>query len=607
MVCERDRIIEQLELIGLLDIEKKDGGIWMNHEEALRVISQCGLGAVLVSKDKKILAINETGDRLLHGEGKLLGKDLPEKAAILYEETESPSYANIAFGEYLCRCPTPELPDLPTDSELIVFRVATNDACHDMLITVLNGISESVILFDAEGRIYLLNDAAVELDSIVTSDVLGKHVTEIYQVEEGKYLKVPQVIEERQPAMNFRQRYTTCFGKKVDIVANVIPIVQNSQTLGAFNVMEDWSATNELHKQIIDLQDKLLVKPKPSKSKEKQTLAAKFHFNDIIHISHVMNKMVSRCKQIAQSDSSVMIYGETGTGKELLAQSIHNASKRAQGPFLAINCAAIPENLLEGLLFGTEEGAYTGAESRVGLFEQANGGTLLLDEINSMSIILQAKLLRVLQDGMVRRVGGIAETHVDVRVLSNINIPPYQAVEQNIIRQDLFYRLGVINISIPPLREHKEDIPLLSKNFIHRFNKKLARNVRNIDQATLDYFNAYDWPGNIRELQHAIESAMNILPNDQSLITTEYIPEHIVQSVKVAPQAEHKIEAVSSSLNHTLQNIEFQMFRNALLANKGNISRTARALGVSRQTLQYRIKRSGIDVKELLREELEKS
>lgn len=269
----------------------------MNYSESMDIISQCGLGAVLISQNQTILAVNETGNRLLHGNGKLVGNKLPEKAALLYEETDTPCYVNIAFGEYLCRCLTPEIADLPEGSELIVFRVATNDACHDMLITVLNGLNESVILFDAEGRIYLLNDAAVELDSIVTSDVLGKHVTEIYQAENGEYLKVPQVLEEKQAALNFRQRYTTCFGKKVDIVANVLPIVQHSQMLGAFNVMEDWSATNELHKQIIDLQDKLLEKPKYLNSKENQTLSARYHFGDIIHISHEMNKMVSRCKQ----------------------------------------------------------------------------------------------------------------------------------------------------------------------------------------------------------------------------------------------------------------------------------------------------------------------
>ena len=154
-----------------------------------------------------------------------------------------------------------------------------------------------------------------------------------------------------------------------------------------------------------------------------------------------MRVLVDRCKQVAKSSSSVMIYGETGTGKELFAQSIHNASRRAQGPFLAINCAAIPENLLEGLLFGTEKGAYTGAESHPGLFEQANGGSLLLDEINSMNINLQPKLLRVLQEGTVRRVGSTRERKVDVRVLSNINIPPEEALAAHKLRQDLYFRL----------------------------------------------------------------------------------------------------------------------------------------------------------------------
>jgi arginine utilization regulatory protein len=300
-----------------------------------------------------------------------------------------------------------------------------------------------------------------------------------------------------------------------------------------------------------------------------------------------------------------MIYGETGTGKELLAQSIHNASRRSNSPFLAINCAAIPDNLLEGLLFGTEKGAYTGAESRAGLFEQANGGTLLLDEINSMNMLLQSKLLRVLQDGMVRRVGGIKEIHVDVRVLSNTNSPPYQAIEENKLRRDLFYRLGVININIPPLRDHKEDIPLLSKNFILRFNKKLLKNVRNIDSATLELFNSYDWPGNIRELEHAIEHAMNLLPNDRALITPDYVPEHILSSSALLLCGEGGVPQNPSSFSNAVQNTECQMLRKALLENGGNISKTARSFGISRQNLQYRLKRCGIDAKMISSERFE--
>lgn len=573
----------------------------MEYQDAMEIFSQCGLGAVLLSEDKRVLAINKTGDRLLHGNGNLVGSTMPEAAMPLCEEIEPVRYANIAFGEYLCRCSTPQLQNIPPNTQLILFRVATNDACHDMLISAFNGLSEAIILFDAEGRIYLLNDAAGNVDSLVTSDVLGKHVKEVYQMRDSKHPKVPEVIQDKQPRLNIRQHYTTCYGKNVDIVSNIFPIVQNGQTLGAFNVIQDWSTTSELHKQIIELQDKLLRATANTKGKGKNTLTAKYYFHDIIHISLVMNKLITKCQQIATSDSSVMIYGETGTGKELLTQSIHNASRRANAPFLAINCAAIPDNLLEGLLFGTEKGAYTGAESRAGLFEQANGGTLLLDEINSMSIILQAKLLRVLQDGMVRRVGGTKETHVDVRVLSNINIPPHQAIAEDKLRQDLFYRLGVVNITIPPLREHKEDIALLSKNFIVRFNKKLCRNVRNIDHSTLEYFKSYDWPGNIRELEHAIESAMNILPSDQSLITPDYIPEHILNSITLAsPCKVSKVKENTGSISDTIQNIESEMFRNALLESNGNISKAARTLGISRQTFQYRMKRCGIDVNDFL-------
>ena len=572
----------------------------MRYLDAMEMLSPCGLGAILVSENNQILSINEAGDRLLHGGGNLVGATMPEAAALLCEESDPVRYVNIAFGEYLCRCTTPKLPDLPPHTQMIVFRVATNDACHDMLISALNGVSEAVILFDAEGRIYLLNDAAVNMDSIVTSDVLGKHVSEVYHMQNGQLFAVPQVIQDKRPKRNLRQYFTTCFGKNVDIVANIFPIVQDGQTLGAFSVEEDWSTASELHKQIIDLQGKLLEQSSITKAKEKSALTAKYQFHDIIHISSAMNKVVTRCQQIAQSDSSVMIYGETGTGKELLAQSIHNASRRANGPFLAINCAAIPDNLLEGLLFGTEKGAYTGAESRAGLFEQANGGTLLLDEINSMNILLQSKLLRVLQDSMIRRVGGVKESHVDVRVLSNINTPPHQAIEENKLRRDLFYRLGVININIPPLRDHKEDIPLLSKNFILRFNQKLLKNVQNIDRATLELFNSYDWAGNIRELEHAIEHAMNILPDDRSVITPDYIPDHILSLAALPFYEEGKVQENPSSLSSAMQNTERQILRKALLENGGNISKTARSFGISRQNLQYRIKHSGIDVKALL-------
>ena len=571
----------------------------MKYCEAMDILSCCGLGAVLVAEDNTIMEVNTTGDRLLHGAGNLPGKSLEVIAPFLCLEGSSAMYVNIDFNEYLLPCPAPVLADVPLNTRLIVFRDATKDIRHDMLLKILNQINESVILCDEYSRILLINDAAVKMDSLLLDNISGKHISSVYQASSDSHLAVPQVIDERRPILNLRQHYTTCYGKEVDIVCNNYPIIEGDHVHGGFSVMEDWSKIDELNKQIIDLRGKLLERPASSNSNNVFTV--KYQFKDIIHTSPVMNNVVKKCQQIARSDSSVMIYGETGTGKELLTQSIHNASRRASRPFLAINCAAIPENLLESLLFGTEKGAYTGAERREGLFEQANTGTLFLDELNSMNMALQAKLLRVLQDGMVRRVGGRAETYVDVRVLSNINIPPYQAIEENRLRRDLFYRLGAININIPPLRERKEDILLLAKNFMFDFNRKLLKNACGIDAATLEIFYAYDWPGNIRELRHAIEYAMNILPDHLSVITPLYIPEHIL--IKVNGGLNIGSITGKSPWNSIMQDVEGRVLSKALRENGGNISKTARSLGISRQNLQYHMKKNGIDLREVLQDE----
>lgn len=564
----------------------------MEYQVVMKVLEQSEIGAVVVGERSVILAANAAADYLLHGQHKLEGTRLDDIAPGLCNASTA-QYVNVAFGEYLMRCPAPEVSNLPEDAQMIVFREAANDACHDMLLNALNQVSESIIICDAHSRIWLLNDAAVKMDSIVTQDVIGEPIGSVYHIRNGKELLVPKVIEDKRPILNVRQYYTTRYGKDVDIVASSFPVIQNDQVLGGFSIMEDWSTIDHLHKQIIDLQEKL-VNRMADRSKNKNALSARYTFSDIIHKSHAVSGVIAQCRQVAKTDSTVMIYGETGTGKELFAQSIHNASNRANGPFLAINCAAIPENLLESLLFGTEKGAYTGAERRAGLFEQADGGTLLLDEINSMNINLQSKLLRVLQDGVIRRVGGMSEIQVNVRVLSNINMPPYEAIEQNRLRRDLFYRLGVVNINVPPLRERREDIPLLAKYFIIQCNQKLARNVRDIDEATLSCFDVYHWPGNVRELQHAIEHAMNILPDEATVITPDYLPAHI--SGHGSPRTVTTDIGFADSLSSQMQDVEYRKICRALQEHGGNISAAARALQMSRQKLQYRIKRNHIDL-----------
>ncbi len=580
----------------------------MKYHEAMELLSQCGIGALLLADDHVILEINQAGERLLGSDHSLAGKRLPAYAQPLCEPIGKNLYARTRFGEYVARCANPDVDELPPGSQLIVFREASNDACHDMLIHVINQITEAVVLCDEEGRIYYINDAAVRMDSFLSGDAAGQTLDKYYTMLDGKELAIPQVLKTKRPMLNHRQHYSTCYGREVVTMANTYPIIQNGQLLGAVNVLEDWSNLDSLHKQIIDLQEKLSNKKRDKSNADGSALSANYCFRDIVHVSDAMDTVIAQCRQVAKSDSSVMIYGETGCGKEMFAQSIHNASRRAKQPFLAINCAAIPENLLESLLFGSEKGAFTGAEKRIGLFEQADGGTLLLDEINSMDINLQTKLLRVLQEGKIRRVGGLNEIRVDVRVMSNINIPPYQAMEENKLRRDLYYRLGVVNINIPPLRERVEDIPLLSKQFVMQCNQKLERNIRDIDKDTLALFQQYSWPGNVRELQHAIEHAMNILPDGMPVIMPAFLPEHIRIECQrgmpsAAPAQPHDIDTTEKSLGSTIKGIERQTICRVLWENGGNISKSARVLQMSRQNLQYRIKRYQIDVAALLRGE----
>lgn len=560
----------------------------MNYQDLMKIMSQYDLGAVLITKASDIVEINEKGKELLPSNGDIIGKKLENLAPNLLHNSFSSSHKTLPVGTYLRRRPSPTNCQLPNNLEMIVFEDASKEILCNMMYEIINKFEDAVIVCDDKKRILMLNDAAMKMDSILTADVLGKDIRDVYLPEEGKQLLLPQVIDEKKPIFDVRQQYTTLYGKVVDIIANTYPIMHQSYVLGGFSIMKDWSTIDQLNKQIIDLREKLTKEKSSTSISKKNTLSAKYHFNDIIYTSPQMKMIIEQCKQIAQNDSSVMFYGETGTGKELFAQSIHNASRRANSPFLAINCAAIPENLLESLLFGTEKGAYTGAERRPGLFEQANGGTLLLDEINSMNIHLQSKLLRVLQEGVIRRVGGSTEIYVDVRVLSNINIPPHQAILENKLRQDLFYRLGVVNIMIPPLRERKEDIPLLAKHYIMEYNKKMSCNVSDISKETAEQFRAYDWPGNVRELQHAIEHAMNIIPYDHQEITPEYLPRNMTLSM---PPSVTIPKVNSSKLYDSIQEYEKQSILDALSAHNGNISAAARSLNISRQNLQYRMKR----------------
>ena len=562
----------------------------MNYFDLMNAFSVINHGVILGSSDGTILDMNQAALRFLDLKEVPKGEKLESIAPFLSDEVDDSAVWSPSFGLYLKRCPTPQIPSLPPQTRLFVFRDASVDFKFRLLTNTLNHMNDAVTIWDQDARMLMINNAAERLETHLSQEVIGKHVSELYRPKNDTPLVVPLLIQNKRPILNLRQVFMTSTSKEVEVLSNSYPIFEGGRMMGVISVMEDRRRLEEMSKRITDLQQALVDQcHAPSATKKTSPLKAKYRFGDISYHCQAMQKVIERCKMIARSDSNVMIYGETGTGKELFAQSIHNASPRADGPFVAINCAAIPDTLLESMLFGPEKGAYTGAEKRHGLLEQVDGGTLLLDEINSMDIALQSKLLRVIQEGNFRRVGGDAQIQVNVRILSNINIPPQEAIDQGLLRKDLYYRLGVINISIPALRDRKADILPLAKAFINQNNKKLLKNVRTLAPETLSLFQAYDWPGNVRELQHALEYAMNIIPEEEDLISPAYIPEHILDATGHAvPQAANK---PAQTMEEVMAEAGRSFLRQALAEHGGNISQTAKAMGITRQNLQHRLKK----------------
>ena len=310
---------------------------------------------------------------------------------------------------------------------------------------------------------------------------------------------------------------------------------------------------------------------------------------ELVGGSKAMQEVMRIIEMAAPSSASVLITGETGSGKEIVARTIHKLSPRAAGPFVAINCSAIPETLMESEIFGHERGAFTGAaERRIGCFELADGGTLLLDEIGEMPAPTQAKLLRVLEDRKVRRLGSKTETPVDVRVLAATNKDPEQAVASGGLRQDLFFRLNVFHIHLPPLREHKEDIPQLAEHILRDVNAKHQKNVRGIGAEVLDIFMSHTWPGNIRELRNVLERAA--IMSEKELVSRSSLPGEFG---KVAAKSPGDLSTIRFPIGTTVDAMERELILQTLQATGNNKTRAAELLGVSLKTLHNKLKEYG--------------
>ncbi|QHI72514.1 sigma-54 interaction domain-containing protein [Aminipila terrae] len=437
-----------------------------------------------------------------------------------------------------------------------------------VLITNIDGIIEYCAVFDEKDS------------SIKNEGYTGKYLLEVYPEltkETSTHFRAMKtgkaIIDEIQTVIDFN-------GIKRTFVSNTYPIEVDGKIVGAIE-------------GTVILSDAGLPNSKRFKDSKVNTESGLYTIDDLIGKSNRMLVVKEKILRAADGDSSVMIIGETGTGKEIVAQAIHSHSKRKNQAFISQNCSAIPASLLESTLFGTVKGSYTGAEDRKGLFELADKGTLFLDELNSMNIELQGKILKAVEEQKIRRLGSEKERKIDVRIISALNEEVDEVLEKDKIRKDLYYRLGVFQINLPLLKDRKEDIPLLIKYFINYYNKKGKRNIENCSELAERLLIDYEWPGNVRELKNVIEYAFNMSKGKD--ITMTSLPENFLYNKK---EDTHYTEQLNwekaleegHSLASIIDNYESRIIKK-ILSGSSNITEAADKLGVSRQVLNYKIKK----------------
>lgn len=445
-----------------------------------------------------------------------------------------------------------------------------------MLQAIFNATSDAISVVDAEGKGLLINPAYTRLTGYTEKDILGKLATVDLAEGESVHLKVLKTKKE------IRGVHLKVGPNKKNVVVDAAPIIVNNEFLGSVGVIHDLTEFNQLIGEL-DKAKKII-----------RTLEAKYTFEDIIGQHGGMITATEKAKVAAVTPATVILRGESGTGKELFAHAIHNASNRKNSQFVRVNCAAISATILESELFGYEEGAFTGARKggRIGLFEQAHGGTIFLDEIGEINMNTQAKLLRVLQEKEVMRVGSNEPIPVNVRIISATNKDLENAVSAGRFRKDLYYRLNVVPIKIPPLREHKRDIPALVEFLINKHNQEYGRNVQEVSEGAIAIIKEYEWPGNIRELENYIGRAMINMQINEHLLEEHHLPAIRSLQEKAEPSPLERKKALTEKarpLSEVLEEAERVYIEELLERNKGNRDKTANDLGISIRSLYYKL------------------
>ena len=464
---------------------------------------------------------------------------------------------------------------------------------ESLLENLLKQIDEGVIGMDASSVALFYNQKMAVLEDIKIEDALGKPFKEIYPYLPEDVSTLMKALRRGEATINKQQTYLNTYANEVTTINTTVPLMHEGNVIGALEVAKDVTKLKEMSNAITHYQREKAS----NKAKAKVGKIKYYTLDDIVgqdpEILHLKNRVMT----IADHPFPVLICGETGTGKELFAQSIHYAGKRAKNPLLAQNCAAMPSTLLESILFGTVKGGFTGAEDVAGLFEQASGGTLLLDEINAMPYDLQSKLLRVLQEGYVRRIGGTKDIPVDVRVIAITNEPMDNLIEKRLFRKDLFYRLNTVSLTIPPLRERMRDIPLLVDYFIEKHSPMLKRTVLDFSEEALRKLMSYDYQGNIRELENLIIAAMTTMHTDGIIREGDIVFQEVNHTTRkplksISPHYEKMGAGFldGQPLPQKMKEVEREIIQTVMEENGGNITKSARQLGINRQNLQYKLR-----------------
>ena len=438
------------------------------------------------------------------------------------------------------------------------------------------------VIVDAKGYITKMNNTMLDILHLPRSEVIGKYVTDV------------------MPTSKLQEILDTGRTDKADvwyitpgqnILVNRLPIKRNGKIIGAIGsvVVMDMLEIKHLIKILQETQKELNI----YKEEVRSIYKARWHFDNLIGLSSEFFYIKTMARQFAQTSSTLLITGESGTGKELFAQAVHNASSRSSGPFIRINCAALPENLLESELFGYEEGAFTGARKggKPGKFELAKGGTIFLDEIGDMPMNMQIKLLSVLQERMVERVGGTTPINIDVRVIAATNRDLQEMIAQHEFREDLYYRLNVVQLSLPPLRNRLEDLPILVEDLIYRLNNNLETNVNHISEAAMELLRNYAWPGNVRELENLLERAINLAHmNFRNRIQPTDFPSLCENTaIQISEEADE-----SKNLTERIEDVEKQLIMQALQDSGDNKTQTAKLLGIHSSALYRKLTKYGL-------------